>query len=56
MGGFAFDIDSHFDNLSKFADQCMEADKDHDASYNFDEFHSDEKGNVTDQSTYARKG
>ena len=45
MGGFTFDIDPHFDNLSKLADQCMEDDKDHDAGYNFDEFHSDEEGN-----------
>ena len=42
---FKFDIDPHFEHLSKLADQCIADDTDHDAGYNFDEFHSDEEDN-----------
>jgi hypothetical protein len=47
MDGFKFDIDPHFDNLSKLVDQCMADDTDHDVGYNFDEFHSDEEANAS---------
>lgn len=46
MSGFKFDIDAHFEHLSKLADHCMADDTDQEAGYDFDEFHSDEKGNA----------
>ncbi|PWA67838.1 hypothetical protein CTI12_AA314100 [Artemisia annua] len=47
MSRFKFDIDPHFENLSKLADQCMADYTDHDAGYNFDEFQSDDEGNAS---------